>query len=354
MGPRRRALLRHAQKMGCDAVIAFEPENLFYLTNFWGEGIGILEKGGRTTLIAPGLEAGRAGQESVGCRVVSSQRGSSLISDLADRVSAKKPCTDCQSYTTMKRLKKSLPKIVHSAEPFVSSRIIKDSHEISILRQASRIIDEMFEICTKEIRAGVRESQLQSILMSYASGRQMFDTGYRFTLNPLIIAGGENGALPHAQVSQRKFRPKDLIVVDLTLRYRGYVSDATRTFGLGRISEERRGAYDAVKESQRRGLDAVRPGSTCGAVDAACRDYLAECGYEKYFIHSTGHGIGLDVHEQPNVSYSSKIVLQKEMAITVEPGVYLPGKFGIRIEDSVIVKNRASVMHKFTKDLLEL
>ena len=351
---RRERLLKFTRKQGCDTLVTIEPENLFYLTGFWGEAVGILEKGGKTTIIAPELEVDRAKSESNDTEVVSSERGEGLFSSLSSRVKGKKVCTDCQNYSVMNSLKKSIPKIIHSAEPFEHARIIKDAKDISILKKASAIIDEMFEICTKKIKAGVRESELQADLMSYAISRGMFDTGYKSTLNPLIIAGGPNGALPHAQVTNRKFAKGDLIVVDLTLRYKGYVSDSTRTFALGKISDTAKEAYEIVKESQRLGLAAVKPKKTCKSVDDACRKYIKENHYGEYFIHSTGHGIGLDVHELPNVSYRSNAKLQKNMAITVEPGIYIPKKFGIRIEDSLIVRERPIVMHKFTKELVVL
>jgi Xaa-Pro aminopeptidase/Xaa-Pro dipeptidase len=212
----------------------------------------------------------------------------------------------------------------------------------------------MFELCTRKIKKEQRESELQAILMSYAIEHEMFDTGYKSTLNPLIIAGGLNGALPHAQVTNRKFTNGDLIVVDLTLRYKGYVTDSTRTFGLGSMSSEAKSVYEIVKESQKLGLKAVKPGASCKSVDDACRNYIKNQKYGKYFIHSTGHGIGLEVHELPNISPKSTAKLAKNMAITVEPGIYIPKKFGVRIEDSLIVQDRPILLHKFTKDLITI
>ena len=320
MKQRRKNLLKHAQKIDCDTLVTFEPENLFYMTGFWGEAIGLLEKNGKTTIIAPELEVGRAISESEDCDVITAERGSGLISTLIQKIKKNLVCTDCQNYSTMLSLKKSIPHIKSSVEPFYAARIVKDEKEIKILKKASKIIDEMFTICSKKIKVGQKESELQTILMTYAMEQGMFDTGYASTLNPLIIAGGPNGALPHAQVSQRKFKKGDLIVTDLTLRYKGYVSDSTRTFALGKISSQANEAYEIGQ----------------------------------YFIHSTGHGIGLEVHELPTISYRSNTKLKENMAITVEPGVYLANKFGIRIEDSVIVKDRPIIMHKFTKDLVRI
>ena len=350
MKVRRKRLEKYCNSVNCDTLVTFEPENLFYLTGFWGEAVGVLEKGGQTTIIAPELEAGRAKDESINCDVVTSQRGG-LISTLAS-LKKKKICVDCQNYSVMQSLKKSIPRLKQSSEPFYNARIIKDSEEIRILKKASSIIDQMFELCTQTIKKGRSESDLQAILMSFAIANDMHDTGYRSTLNPLIIAGGPNGALPHAQVTKRKFANGDMIVVDLTLRYKGYVSDATRTFGLGSISKEAKIVYEIVKESQKAGLAVVRPQRTCKSVDDTCRKIIEEHHYGSYFIHSTGHGIGLDVHESPNITSKSTTKLKKDMAITIEPGIYIPNKFGVRIEDSVIVRDRPVVMHKFTKDLV--
>ena len=132
MRNRRNQLIKHTQKIGCDTLITFEPENLFYLTGFWGEAIGILEKNGHATIIAPELEVGRAKDESIDTSVVTSERGTALISEVVKKVKGKKVCTDCQNYSIMQSLKKSIPKIKHSSEPFDNSRLIKDSTEILV------------------------------------------------------------------------------------------------------------------------------------------------------------------------------------------------------------------------------
>jgi Xaa-Pro aminopeptidase/Xaa-Pro dipeptidase len=315
-----------------------------------GEAIGVLDNY-CVTIIAPELEVGRAKEESVKCKVVKSERGKGSISTLIDIIKGRKICSDTNNYDVIQSLKKNLPRVRSSTEPFYQARQVKDKEEIAILRKCSSIIDEMYELCVDEIKIGMSEMELQTILMSYAMERGAFATGYRSTLNPLIIAGGPNSALPHAQVTERKFQDGDMIVVDLTLRYKGYISDATRTFGLGAISIEAKKVYELVKESQKAGLRVVRPNASCKLVDDACRNFIVKKGYGKYFIHSTGHGIGLEVHELPNLGPSSKAILAKNMAITVEPGIYLPKKFGVRIEDSIIVDNKIDVMHKFTKDL---
>lgn len=351
---RRSNLIKFTQKIECNTLVAFEPENLFYMTGFWGEAIGILEKGGKTTIIAPELEVNRAKEESIDCEVITAERGMGLVSSLIKLTKNKKICTDCQNYSIITNLKKSIPTIKPIPDPFYNSRIIKNEQEITTLKKGSKIIDEMYSICYEKMKIGQTEAELQNILMSYAMGQEMFSTGYKSTLNPLIIAGGPNGALPHAQVTNRKFRRGDLVVIDLTLRYKGYVSDATRTFAIGKITPLENEVYEIVKESQKIGLKSVKPNMSCKNVDLACRKYIEEKNYGDYFIHSTGHGIGLEVHESPSISSKSETKLKENMAITVEPGIYLPNKFGIRIEDSLIVKEKPIILHKFTKDLLSV
>ena len=160
---------------------------------------------------------------------------------------------------------------------------------------------------------------------------------------------------PTHKLQIENLKKNELIVVDLTLRYKGYVSDSTRTFALGKVSNKEKEIYEVVKQSQKAGLKAVKPKIDCKKIDDSCRKIIDDSGYGKYFIHSTGHGIGLDVHELPTIGPRSSTKLEKNMAITVEPGIYIPNKFGVRIEDSLIVTQKNPILlHKFTKELLTL
>jgi Xaa-Pro aminopeptidase/Xaa-Pro dipeptidase len=351
---RRSAILQHAKEAGCSAVAAFEPENVFYLTGFWGEAIALCTDNGMK-LIAPKLEYNRAGKTSIDCDVIPTDRGSELISTFVSQIKNSRACTDCSDYSTVESIRKQGGDISVNTEPFFQTRRIKDDSEIKVIAKASRILDKLYEICEDEIKAGLSERDLQAKLIYEAMKMDANPPSYKSTLNPLIIAGGPNGALPHAEVTGRKFRRGDMIVVDLTLRHAGYIADATRTFALGSVTAEMEKVYAIVQESQRAGLGAARAGATCGQVDAACRDLISERGYEKLFIHSTGHGIGLDVHEPPWFRMKNSEVLQPNMAATIEPGIYLENKFGVRIEDSIIVgSGRPRVLNRFTKDLIVL
>lgn len=352
-------VLQHASKLGCNVIAAFQPENIFYLTGFWGEAIAICTEG-RASLLAPKLEVGRALQESKECDVIPTERGNGLIDSLISKIHKKITCTDCNDQDIIRTIQNQIGtrSFVVNVEPFFLTRIIKDEEEIKMIEMAAKILDRLYNICKDEIKSGLSERELQAKLLFEAMIMGTYPTSYKSSLNPFIIAGGPNGALPHAQVSDRKFIKGDMIIVDLTLRYKGYIADATRTFVLGTPTSEMKKVYDIVKRSQQGGLDTLRDGVTCSQVDAICRKIISEEGYSECFIHSTGHGIGLDVHEPPWLRIKNEEILKANMAVTIEPGIYLQGKFGIRIEDSVIVTKpsdgSARILNAFTKDLIEL
>jgi Xaa-Pro aminopeptidase len=356
---RRFNLLQYASKLGCNVIAAFQPENIFYLTGFWGEAIAICTESG-TSLLAPKLEVGRALQESKECDVISTERGSDLTSSLISKIDKKMTCTDCSDQDIIRTIQNEIgiKSLVVNVEPFFLTRRIKDEEEIEMIKRAAKILDTLYSICTDEIKPGLSERELQAKLLFEAMKMGTYPASYKSSLNPFIIAGGPNGALPHAQVSDRTFTKGDMIIVDLTLRYMGYIADATRTFSLGTATSEMKKVYDIVKRSQQAGLNALHYNITCDQVDAICRSIISKEGYSEYFIHSTGHGIGLDVHEPPWLRIKNQEILKANMAITIEPGIYLQGKFGIRIEDSVIIGNesdgRARILNAFTKDLIEL
>ncbi len=163
---------------------------------------------------------------------------------------------------------------------------------------------------------------------------------YQFTSNPLIIASGSQTSFPHAETSRRIIRKDEFIVIDITLSYDHYVSDATRTFGIGRISNKMKSVYDIVKVAQENGIRRLSETDNFALVDAACREIIQKEGFGEYFIHSTGHGIGLEVHESPWIRPKITSHIQENMTITIEPGIYLENKFGVRIEDSLCIGKR--------------
>jgi Xaa-Pro aminopeptidase len=206
-------------------------------------------------------------------------------------------------------------------------REVKDAAEQQAIRKACAIAGKAFGLVKPRIKTGRTEAsvsrELEDIMQSMGA------TGNSFSL---IVGFGPNSALPHHASSDRPLRRDEVVLLDYGCVYGHYCSDITRTYFHGRPDAEFRKVWGIVAASQKAGLARVR------AVDAACRDHIADAGYGQYFIHGTGHGIGLQIHEAPGVNTRTAETLKAGMAITVEPGIYLPGKFGVRIEDSVLVK----------------
>lgn len=347
---RAKKLLDYAGKINCNQLIAFEPENVFYATGFWGEAVAIISND--VKLITPKLEVGRAEKES-NCEVIETERGSNMLQTVLSNLNDVSTCIDCTDMSVFEEIKKKV-NLVYSKEPFYQSRKIKDDSEVKVIADAAKILDKLFAKCEDVIKAGVTEKHVQATLLYEGMKMGAYPQSYRYTLSPLIVASGVNSSLPHAEPTDRKIRRGDFVTVDLTLRYKGYIADATRTFAIGRISKEMREVYDVVKESQENGLDAARSGETCGSVDNACRSLIEREGYGKYFIHSTGHGIGLEVHEPPWIRMKSDEILSRNTTVTVEPGIYIAKKFGVRIEDSIVVDRKAKVLNRYSKELLVL
>lgn len=213
-------------------------------------------------------------------------------------------------------------------------RIIKDDDEMALLAEVSAMGDRVFEKLLSVKIEGLTERQLAAKL-----GNLMMDEGFE-TLDFRIVASGENGAAPHHFASDRRIGSGDPVVLDFGGTHQGYFSDMTRTICVGTPSQEFRDIYEIVRRAQEAGVAAARAGVEGSVVDAAARSVIEDAGYGEYFIHRTGHGIGLDVHEEPPVGKSSTTILDQGMAFTVEPGIYLPGRFGVRIEDVVALTSQ--------------
>ncbi len=212
-------------------------------------------------------------------------------------------------------------------------RARKDAEEITCMRRAVRIAEDALMATLPRIKTGVTEKEIAEELFL-----QLIRHGSETTL-PFapIVAAGPNGANPHAQPSDRRLAPGDLLIVDWGASHDGYAADLTRTFAVGRIDAEAERIHKLVQKANEAGRAAGGPGVHCAAVDAAARRVIAEAGYGSYFTHRTGHGIGMECHEEPYIRGDNEQLLEIGMAYTVEPGIYLPGKNGVRIEDDVVV-----------------
>jgi len=220
------------------------------------------------------------------------------------------------------------------------------------LRRACRGTDKVFEALQDELLPGKTEWELAAEAAKVALEQRMTMSNSDSSLGPVIIASGPHGAYGHSELSNRKLKAGDLVVADLFFRYEGYHSDETRTFAIGTVSGEEKRNYAIVKEAEQAALDEIRDGVTCGSVSDAAMQVLRRHKVAKFLNHSVGHGVGIDIHELPRITKGNRMKLVKNDVITDEPGVYLVGRYGIRIEDTVRVDRKPEVLTKFTKDLV--
>jgi Xaa-Pro aminopeptidase len=238
--------------------------------------------------------------------------------------------------------------LVPTKDLVLELRRTKETAEVEAIAEAQSITDRVFGDVLKMVKPGVleRDLALEIEFQFRKHGEVAFDS---------IVASGENAAKPHAGFSDRKLRKGDALTFDIGCRLHGYCSDMTRTVFVGKAPAELRKVYEIVLEAQRRALETIKPGIAAKAADAAARDYITEKGYGKQFGHSLGHGVGIEVHEMPTLATSSKETLAPGDVVTVEPGIYLPGVGGVRIEDMVHVTKTGYVnLTRSPKRLIEL
>ena len=226
---------------------------------------------------------------------------------------------------------------------------VKDQTELDAIRTAVEITDKVYEEILPMLRPGYTEKQVANSMVS-----KYREYGDGEAYSP-IVATGPNGALPHAVPTEREFKKGDFIVIDAAAKYAGYHADMTRTPVVGKATDKHHEIYDIVKEAQQRGCDIAKAGVSCKDVDAATRDYIHQMGYGEYYTHGTGHGLGLEIHTSPRFSPESEDILAENNVMTIEPGIYLAGWGGVRIEDDVIInQNGCEILNKTTKDLVVL
>src|SRR5690625_36404 len=217
-------------------------------------------------------------------------------------------------------------------------RLIKTQDELLILQEAAKIADNAFSEILNYIKLGVKEidvsNELERLMRPQGATSSSFDT---------IVASGYRGALPHGVASEKEIQTGELVTMDFGALYNGYCSDITRTIAVGEVNEELKKIYDVVLQAQLRGVSGVKAGITGEEVDALTRDYITNEGYGDYFGHSTGHGLGSEVHENPRLAKGSKTILEENMVVTIEPGIYVPNVGGCRIEDDIIVTNEGNI-----------
>lgn len=235
------------------------------------------------------------------------------------------------------------------AEPLIGQlRMRKDEAEIEAMQKAVKVAEAALEATVAKVKVGMTEREISGMLI-----QNLYTHGCDPELPFLpIIAAGANSANPHATVSERKVQKGDLLLFDWGANVDGYFSDLTRTFAVGEISDEFRRIYEVVKLANQAGREAAKPGAPCSAVDEGARDAIEDSGYGEYFTHRTGHGLGLEPHEEPYMRAGNDMKLEPGMTFTVEPGIYLEGRGGVRIEDNVVItEDGAHTLSSFSREL---
>ena len=354
---RQQNLRDHLATTQFDALLVSHLPNIRYLCGFTGSsGLLLVEESGSVFFTDVRYDT-QAHAEVKGAKVVIARQA--VLNAAADRIAALRGKqviaieADHVTVSDRKRLNDLLPthlRLKNASSLVERARMVKDEDELAVIRSAVNLGAKLFDRALEVMRPGVKESDVAAE-MEYAARR----AGAEEMSFSTIIASGERSALPHGRASDKPIKPGGFAVCDFGVILDGYCSDQTRTVWVGNVSEDARVGYEAVLEAQLAAIAAVRPGVSVGEVDGAARKVLRKRGLGRYFTHSTGHGVGLEIHEAPRLAAGQKAVLQPGMVITIEPGVYFPGKWGVRIEDMVTVTARGcDVLTPTRKDFLAI
>ena len=333
---RRLSRLRQVMKLeGIDALLVTRREDVRYLSGFTGSAGSLLISTNRPLLITDFRYKLQARNETTGVSVlVQTTDFFSTLRDAAQRVNADTLWFDESALTvaTLKKLKQQGLTLKGGRDLVGVLRQRKDEHELCSIRLAIKRAEESFQELKEHIKPGITERELglklELLMREKGSRKPAFDT---------IVASAANGAMPHASVTDRRIRKGDLVTFDFGAEANGYFSDITRTICVGSPTVNQQTIHALVLEAQAAAIRSIRPGVSCASVDAEVRSVIQKAGHGKHFGHGTGHGIGLMVHEGPSVSRLSQDRVEPGMVFSVEPGVYVPGWGGVRIEDLVLV-----------------
>jgi Xaa-Pro aminopeptidase len=339
---------------GVQAVLFLDMKNIRYLTGFTGSDGALLLGRDNLVLLVDGRYTNQARKEAAGVDVFEyREKVEGIEAHLADRnlKTIGFESTAMTVYTYLK-LKDRMGHAAFSplSDNIAMIRAIKDDGEIDRMRRASEISFRALTDLRELIKPGVMEKDL-ALELEFRMGRYGADQ----VAFPVIVASGANAALPHAKPASRRLERGDVVMIDCGAVYEGYHSDETWTVVMGSGNDRQKEVYAVVKEAHDRALEAVRPGVPCRDVDRAARSCIEGKDLGTYFSHGTGHGVGLDVHEAPRIAATSDHILEAGMVVTIEPGVYIPNLWGMRIEDMVLVtENGREVLTRMPKDFTEL
>ena len=329
------------------------PDNVRYVTGFSGHDSQVLVTARGAQLFTDSRYAEQAKKDvgpDVAVQVTTREERYPAIRDAlyADRPVLLGIEEDYITVADFGRLKNELG--VHSfvdiSEMLLELRSVKTQQEIDLIATACRATEEVLEAVLPHIGTGVSEFDIRARLYYEMSIRGM-DSAFE-----PIVAGGPNSAIPHATTTSYKLQEGDMLTLDFGCRFQGYCSDITRTFAIGRVDAKLKTIYDIVEQAQKRALDTAEIGISAAKVDSAARRFIQKKGYAENFGHATGHGVGLQIHELPLISAASKAVIAEGNVFTIEPGIYVEGLGGVRIEDTCVAG--IGSLYTFPKDLIVL
>jgi Xaa-Pro aminopeptidase len=330
---------------GADAALITSPPNVRYLSGLVSSNAAVLlPAAGGAVLATDSRYAEAAARDCPDLELVVERQVDTALAALAARRGGEVLAFEAQDLTverftalTEAGIGNVPPRLIPLGRAVEQLRMVKDEAEIELLARACAITSAAFEAQLGLIRPGVTERDF-----AVALERAMVDLGAEGLAFDSIVASGPNGAIPHHSPSSRAFQPGDLITVDCGARYAGYHADMTRTVALSEPAAWQREIYELVAAAQAAGVAAAVPGADVADVDGTSRQMITDAGYGEYFQHGLGHGVGLEVHEAPIMGYGRTGRLIDRVPVTVEPGVYLPGKGGVRIEDTLVVRASAA------------
>jgi len=321
-----------------DALLVTKKENVFYLTDFYGEGILLITSKNKHHLLTDSRfaeEASSLKHKEFKIDIVSDSFVKSL-KNIAKKEKVKRLGFESEwlSYQGVRRFSTGLKsiKLVPKKNLIENIRIIKDDYELDYITKSISIIKKAHLYIKNKITSGVTEEGLSIKIDSFMRSHGAEEIAFR-----TIVASGVNSSRPHAISSSKKLSKGEVVLVDMGCVYKGYYSDLTRMFFLGKISDTLKSVYTIVKTAQNKALKIIKPGVKISTIDNEARQHIIAKGFGKNFIHSLGHGIGLEIHEQPVISKKDTSLLKPGMVFTVEPGIYIPGLGGVRLEDMVLV-----------------
>lgn len=342
------------EKAGIDGLFITSPYNRRYISNFTGSSGAALISMDKAVFITDFRYIEQAKSQCGGFQIVKHE--GSIADKTAEQLKELgiKRLGFEQDYVTFaeyKTYEKAFEAELFPVSGMIEKlRLIKSDAEIKILKEAADIADAAFKHIIDFIRPGLTELEVANELEYF-----MRKAGATSSSFDIIVASGYRSAMPHGVASEKVIVAGDMVTMDFGAYYKGYVSDITRTVAVGEPDPKLKEIYNIVLEAQLRGINGLKPGMSGKEGDALTREYISENGYGEYFGHSTGHGIGLEVHEGPALSVRSETILQPGMVVTVEPGIYIPGLGGVRIEDdTVITEDSNEPLTHSTKELLIL